>query len=223
MTPGSMSLAATAVTADGSTAIVQNKDAASASKFDCFYVYPTVSKELSTNADLKVGKAEIAAAEAQAAPFSQVCRVWAPIYRQRTLISLAGGLGSDPQANVVAYDSLLAGWPDYLAHDSDGRPFVLIGHSQGAAKLILLLEKQIDKNPALRARLVSAIVLGGNVQVPTGKLVAGSFSHLPDCSSATETECVIAYSSFPATPPSDSLFGRPGEGVSLQSRRGRRN
>src|SRR5581483_11595822 len=31
------------------------------------------------------------------------------------------------------------------------------------------------------------------------------------------TGCVIAYSSFSQPPPSDSLFGRPGAGVSLQS------
>lgn len=215
--PCSVSLSTTALAASGSTSLVRETTVGASSKFDCFYVYPTVSKELSTNADLSVGKAEIAVAEAQAAPFSQVCRVWAPIYRQRTLISLLAGLGSDPQANVVAYDSVLSAWQDYLAHDNDGRPFVLIGHSQGAAMLIDLMRTQIDNDPSLRARLVSAIVLGGNVQVPSGRLVGGTFQHVPGCSSSSETGCVIAYSSFPTTPPSDSFFGRPGQGVSLQS------
>ncbi|MGH9006362.1 MAG: DUF3089 domain-containing protein, partial [Acidimicrobiales bacterium] len=98
-----------------------------------------------------------------------------------------------------------------------GRPVIFIGHSQGAANLIRLLRGQIDKNVSLRARMVVAIILGGNVQVPTGKVVGGSFADIPACTRTGETSCVIAYSSFSQPPPSDSLFGRPGAGVSLQS------
>ena len=102
------------------------------------------------------------------------------MYRQRTAASLAKGLGGDPTADQVAYQSLLSGWKDYLAHDNDGRPIIFIGHSQGAAMLIRLLRSQIDPNPRLRTQLVSAIILGGNVQVPKGKTVGGSFRHIPD-------------------------------------------
>jgi hypothetical protein len=104
-----------------------------------------------------------------------------------------------------------------LANDNDGRPIVFIGHSQGAANLIRLLRSQVDGNPALRGRMVSAIILGGNVQVPEGKTVGGTFAHIPACTKTSQTGCVIAYSSFSSPPPVDSLFGRPGQGVSLQS------
>ena len=87
----------------------------------------------------------------------------------------------------------------------------------GAANLIRLLRSQVDGNPALRDRMVSAIILGGNVQVPVGKTVGGTFAHIPACTKASQTGCVIAYSSFSSPPPADSLFGRPGQGVSLQS------
>jgi hypothetical protein len=117
----------------------------------------------------------------------------------------------------VAYASLLSGWNDYLAHYNDGRPIIFIGHSQGAAMLIRLLHNVIDPSPSLRHRMVSAIILGGNVQVPTGKNVGGSFKHIPTCSSARQVGCVIAYSSFASKPPPGTLFGRPGQGVSLQS------
>ncbi len=103
------------------------------------------------------------------------------MYRQRTAASLEQGLGDDPTADQVAYDSLLSGWEDYLAHDNDGRPVIFIGHSQGAAMLIRLLRSQIDPHPALRKKMVSAIILGGNVQVPRGKTVGGSFDHIPTC------------------------------------------
>src|SRR5580658_3645726 len=83
--------------------------------------------------------------------------------------------------------------------------------------LNMLLARLVDNVPALRSRLVTAIILGGNVEVPPGQLVGGTFQHIPACSRLGETGCVIAYSSFPSTPPADSLFGRPGQGVSLQS------
>ena len=211
--PCTSSLRATVVPAHGATT-VQDAQASTGSAFDCFYVYPTVSTESSDNADLRVQPAEVDVAIAQASRFSRVCRVWAPMYRQ---VTLAGLLNAGSQADAVAYDSLLSAWQDYLAHDNHGRPVIFIGHSQGAAMLIRLLASQVDPDPALRARTVVAILAGGNVTVPIGKTVGATFRYLPLCTATTETGCVIAYSSFPGQPPADSLFGRPGQGVSLQS------
>ena len=45
--------------------------------------------------------------------------------------------------------------------------------------------------------------------VPEGKLVGGTFKTVPGCSSAFETGCVVAYSSFLEEPPAEALFGRP--------------
>jgi hypothetical protein len=207
---------ATAVAAGGFRT-VQPRATSSASKVDCFYVYPTVSTQAGDNSNLTVQRSEVDAAIAQASPFSQVCRVWAPMYRQRTVASLAKGLGADPRGDLVAYDSLLAAWRYYLAHFNNGRPVVFIGHSQGAAMLIRLLASQVDPSAALRARTVLAILPGGNVTVPVGKTVGATFQHLPLCSPTNRARCVIAYSSFPSQPPPTSPFGRPGQGVSLQS------
>jgi hypothetical protein len=79
--------------------------------------------------------------------------------------------------------------------------------------LIRLLRTQIDPSPALRKQLVSAIILGDNVQVPTGRRVGGSFQRIPTCASATSTGCVIAYSTPLAPPHVPSPFsGVPGVG-----------
>jgi hypothetical protein len=208
---------ATSVTGSGSTSASLAPTTHSASRYDCFYVYPTVSTESGTNANLTVQPAETAAAFAQASRFSQVCNVWAPMYRQATSGALAKGEATNPAVIAIAYGSLLAAWKDYLAQDNHGRPIVFIGHSQGAAMLIKLLRAQVDPSPRLRELMLSAIILGGNVQVPSGKTVGGSFKNIPTCRSASETACVIAYSSFGSTPPLNSFFARPGQGVSLQS------
>ena len=85
--PCTSNLASTTVAADGSTETVAASPA-TASKFDCFYVYPTVSEQTTANANLEVQPAETVSAENQASRFSPVCRVWAPMYRQRTDASL---------------------------------------------------------------------------------------------------------------------------------------
>ena len=55
-------------------------------------------------------------------------------------------------ALAIAYTSLLSAWKDYLAHDNDGRPIIFIGHSQGSAMLIKLLQTQVDPSPSLRTQ-----------------------------------------------------------------------
>lgn len=223
--PCAASLTTTVAGPSGSISVTRAQDD-TASKFDCFYVYPTVSTEETPNADSRVEKTEVEAAIAQASRFSTVCHVWAPIYRQITLSRLFALplLNATSAATVTAYKSLKAGFEDYLKHDSDGRPIIFIGHSQGAAMLIMLLQHVVDHDPDLLRRLVLAIILGGNVVVPAGAPSGGSFSHIAACSSPGETGCVIAYSSFPGQPPATSFFGRPGQGVSLvagqTSRRG---
>jgi len=211
--PCTPDLDATVVTATGDRSL-QSTSAVANSRFDCFYVYPTVSREQGPNADLTIEPAETVAARAQAARFSSVCRVWAPMYRQVTVSALyTGGLA----ALNAAYDSLLSGWKYYLEHINAGRPFILIGHSQGAAMLIRLIAEQIDTNPSVRRRLVTAILAGGNLQVPSGKTVGATFKNIPLCTSTSAAGCAIAYSTFGSQPPANSLFGRPGAGVSLMS------
>ncbi len=165
-------------------------------------------------ANLHIDPAEISVAEAQASRFSQVCRVYAPMYPQLTLHAIVA-TGRVTAADVLkAYSGVARAWDDYLAHYNDGRGVVVIGHSQGSAMLIALLRRQVDDDPPVRRLLVSAIIAGGNVTVPIGRGVGGSFDNIPACSSEKQTGCVIAYSSFDEQPPADSLFGRPGQGVS---------
>ncbi len=214
------SLATTAVGANGTSTLMRAVPAKDP-PIDCFYVYPTVSPEPGANADLRVQPAESGVAIVQASRFSQVCRVYAPMYRQLTLAAISGKVHVSAADAALAYDSALSGFETYLRRYNHGRGIVFIGHSQGAAILIELLMRKVDDDPTLRKRLVSAIILGGNVTVPKAKRVGGDFKHIPACISKSETQCVIAYSSFLQAPPSTSLFGIVGQGVSALSGQGK--
>jgi hypothetical protein len=217
--PCTVPFTTTSVSSTGSRTEENASPPSSSSTFDCFYVYPTVSTQPGENANLVVQRVERDAAIVEASPFSQMCDVWAPMYRQTTIGDIVrNGIGGIPHAAVLtAYESLLAGWKDFIAHDDDGRPLILIGHSQGAALLIRLIRQQIDPDAGLRARTVLAILAGGNLQVPAGRSVGATFKHVALCTKTGATGCAIAWSSFPAEPPKNSPFGRAGEGVSVQA------
>ncbi len=178
---------------------------------DCFYVYPTVSRDAGLNSDMEAGPEEQTVTAVQFARFASICRPFAPIHRQATIRSIALALaGQDPTPLWnVAYADVLAAWRHYLQHHNRGRPFVLIGHSQGSIHLIRLLASEIEGRP-VAARLLSAVLLGFNVEVPEGRAVGGSFRSTPLCTRSGQTGCVITYVSFraDAPPPEVSLFGR---------------
>jgi Protein of unknown function (DUF3089) len=213
--PCTLSLMTTVVGRAGATHI-QRASPAGNPTIDCFYVYPTVSGQPRLNASLAIGIRERAIAIAQASRFSQVCRVYAPVYRQVTLGALEHPRGVTRASALVAYESLRLAFHDYLAHYNHGRGIVFIGHSQGAILLTRLLKREVDAEPAVRRLLVSALVLGGNVTVAKGKGVGGDFAHIPACHSSHQTGCVVAYSSFTSKPSKQSQFGRTGSDAGIR-------
>jgi len=204
-------LDATVILANGSTRI-ERWQPARRPRIDCFYVYPTISTDPEGNSDLVAGEdQEIFVVRQQAARLGSECRLFAPIYRQVTLTALTARLAgqevtSDP---ALAYADVVDAWKHYIANDNDGRGVLLIGHSQGAGLLTQLLRDEIDPEPLLRDRLVSAVLLGTSVQVPAGQSVGADFVHLPLCDDRHDVGCIVTYSSFRATapPPPNSFFG----------------
>jgi hypothetical protein len=175
---------------------------------DCFYVYPTVSDQKTTLANLQVDPEERSIALYQAARYAQYCRVFAPMYRQVTVPALQRGNHESPKQLTIPRKDVRNAFATYLRRYNHGRGFVLIGHSQGSFLLKQLIAKDIDAKAAVRKRLVSAILLGGDVLVKRGKAVGGSFKHVPACRSASQFGCVIAFSTYDQPPPANSLFGR---------------
>ena len=123
---------------------------------DCFFVYPTVSEQRSTNASKSKDGELIAIARYQAARFSERCRIYAPVYRQLTIASISAGTPQQrEEGGKLAYADVREAWRSYLANDNRGRGVVLVGHSQGTRMLRQLLREEIDPKPEARLRLVS--------------------------------------------------------------------
>jgi hypothetical protein len=201
---------ATVVNADGSEH-AQVWSADPNAPIDCFYVYPTVSREPQPNSDMTITAAEKGVVTQQVARLASKCRVYAPMYRQVTMAALRAVLSGQPFTadTHLAYDDVRDAWNEYLAHDNHGRGVVLIGHSQGSKVLTELVKREIDGKP-VQSQIVSIVLGGTSLQVPVGKDVGGDFQSIPLCRSLDQTGCVIAFASFRANspPPAESLFGK---------------
>jgi hypothetical protein len=204
-------LSLTEVTATG--ALVLPPPPTLPAKVDCFYVYPTVSRQPGGNSDGRATEDERYVAEQQFARFVDVCRRFAPLYRQTTLASIFGGAKGDA---ALAYGDVKAAWNHYLAEDNEGRGVILIGHSQGTRHLNQLIAEEIVGKP-VQSRVVAAHVIGFPLAVadPEAATPGTPPPHLPLCRRANHTGCTVAYVTYWAErpPAADNRFaGRPGPG-----------
>lgn len=178
---------------------------------DCFYIYPTISRDRGMNSDLSPSKSEeLFVVQYQFTRLSSVCRPFVPAYRQMTVsaVAVASTGGDVTSFGEIAYGDVRAAWNDYLANRNEGRPFVLIGHSQGSVMLEQLIRREIEGKPIAK-QMLRAYLPGWNILVPPGQLKGGSFQSVPLCASASDTGCIVAWASYGEgeVPPANALFG----------------
>jgi hypothetical protein len=201
-------LTATSVLTDGTQAPA-SIPAASSPAVDCFYVYPSVDPtDAPGNIDVAANLSNILdPVREQAAPFRQVCTVFAPLYRQATYKSYFDANASTYLEN--AYADVAAAFHEYMAHHNAGRDFVLVGHSQGSHMLRRLIQRVIETSADVQKHLVVAILMGafGDVLVPTGQAVGGTFKSTPLCTQDSQRGCVITFNSFAKGYEPTSIYG----------------
>lgn len=136
---------------------------------DTFYLYP--SSYLSDREDFKLFadindekmmKIAGKSLEIQGGVFERDTNVFAPLYRQADPIE---GLrrkktGEDQEVVEHLYAEAVNAFEYYLNNFSNGRPFILAGHSQGSSVLQLLLSQYFKDKPALCQRMVAAYLPG---------------------------------------------------------------
>lgn len=168
---------------------------AAAPTFDCFYLYPTV------DADEKPGNtaqvSDVAASNAlfnQAARFTELCNIYAPFYRQMTMGTYRLGAYRNTTFHDIAYRDVSEAFSQYLL-ESGNRPFVLMGHSQGAHMVLELLARRFENNPELRKRLISALVIGplGKLRRPEAAIIPDSYANIPLCTHVRQTGCIVTF------------------------------
>lgn len=130
----------------------------------------------------------------QASAFNGCCAVYVPRYRQATLYSFFDEQGDGDKAIDLAFQDVRTAFEHFLLEFSDGRPFLIAGHSQGALHSDRLIRERI-LGTELEQRLVAAYVVGFEIAEGTG---------LPVCERATQTGCQVNWNSL--APQAESFY-----------------
>src|SRR3954463_5407717 len=119
--PCDVSLNTTLLSPSGKKLGVQHIKPARHPKFDCFYVYPTVSDQKTAAANFHIDPELRSIALYQAARYTSDCRVFAPVYRQITLLGILGAAKPTAADRARAYQDVRDAWRDYLRNHNHGR------------------------------------------------------------------------------------------------------
>ena len=178
-------------------AVAQNATpAASHPKVDVFYVNPTTYRNFDHwNQDFADKAAndwtDQSVIARQAGIFNGCCRIFAPRYRQASVLAARNMLGEGAKAFDLAYADVKRAFEYYIAHDNGGRPFILVGHSQGGLHVARLLSDEIDGKP-LAKQMVAAYDIG---YVLTEGDFGKTYKSLKMCDTPSQTGCVISWNS----------------------------
>lgn len=165
---------------------------------DIFYVYPTAwykadpSEPNFCAVDHPMMHAGAQQAFArQATAFETVGNIYAPYYRQADAgytLSLPEDQRWEVVGSVPAKD-VTAAFDYYIKKYNNGRPFILLGHSQGSNVLLFLLKDYMKSNPAVYARMICAYVIG----YPVTQQFMNENSHLKFAEGPDDFGVIISY------------------------------
>ena len=138
---------------------------------DVFYVYPTVSSNVSgsmlitDDVDRALAQGML---EAQASVYEPGANVFAPYYRQMTTgVDMSGlpegSLATDTEEFKQGAADVADAFDYYINNLNEGRPFMIAGHSQGTMALIELIKNRFGDDEELRSRMVAAYLIGYTV------------------------------------------------------------
>lgn len=169
-------------------------DRQATAKVDVFFIHPTsfVGFFQSNAAYDESGgtkeKIDVGMMRYQASAFNGCCRVYAPRYRQASLMLLVRDSTGQGPALDVAYGDVLNAFEYFLEHYNKGRPFIIASHSQGSILGMRLLQERIAGTP-LQKRMVAAYLVGSLLPADIEK------KGIPICATPEETGCAINWNS----------------------------
>ena len=185
------------------------------SKVECWYKLPEITKEVDTfyiyateyiRTSLEEGAPDYAALDnaemlqgvvaeyiGHATTFEDSTNLFLPYYRQSGL-KYAGEISKktgniDAGLSGMPYDDITAALDYYFENYNGGRPFIIAGHSQGSAMVLLLLRTYFKDHPEYYERMVAAYTIGYSV---TDEYLAAN-PHLKFTTGETDTGVIIAW------------------------------
>ncbi|MBV1901117.1 MAG: DUF3089 domain-containing protein [Kordiimonadaceae bacterium] len=164
---------------------------------DIFYVHPTTYLNRAhwnaPHGDKAADEiVDLQAVKLQASAFNTAGKIYAPRYRQATFGVFYDKTSNGVKALDLALGDVLSAFDTFIADHNNERPFILVGHSQGAAHLLALLHQRIT-GTALQKKMVAAYLFGWPVSLEED---LGAFPDIGACASPSDIHCVISYQTY---------------------------
>jgi hypothetical protein len=178
-------------------------DKQSEAKADVFFIHPTTYRagpiwNARLNMRMVNKRTDRLSMLYQASAFNGSCRVYAPRYRQASLVTYIEKKGNAPKVFGLAYQDVRQAFLYYLNNYNQGRPFIIAAHSQGTDHAIRLINEFIKKDSALYGRFIVAYLIGRPINNK-------SVTAIQPCDSAEQCKC---YNAWNVVPWGDSLLFR---------------
>ena len=164
---------------------------------DVFYIHPTITtsrKNSAWNGDVNDDIYRQAtldtAIKYQCSAWYGLGRTFAPFYRDAHIRSFQDQfkkVGGD-DALRFAYEDIKTAFKHYLKHENNGRPIVLVSHSQGTLHAGQLL-KDFFENQPLQKQLVAAYLVGIAIKPEY-------FQNIPFMTSPAETGGFVTWNTY---------------------------
>ena len=138
---------------------------------DTFYIYSTMyngvnegDPEFAPLDNAEVLQSIEAEYAIKSSVFEDYTNLFIPFYHQAGMAfvirTMQAGGSIDSSMSGTPYDDITAALDYYFEHFNGGRPFVIAGHSQGAAILRLVLKGYFREHPEYYRRMVAAYAIG---------------------------------------------------------------
>ena len=169
-------------------------------EFDTFYIYSTMYFGVGENdADYaELDNAEVLASiwiehAVKSSVFEDSTNLFIPYYRQSSMKHAAEVFQKDGNIdaalNGIPYADITAALDYYFENYNGGRPFVIAGHSQGAAILRLVLKGYFKEHPEYYKRMVAAYAIGYSIT----KEYLEAYPHMKFATGETDTGVIISW------------------------------
>ena len=124
----------------------------------------------------------------QASVFNNVCRIYAPRYRQTHIKSFYTDSSIVRPYFNIAYNDVRNAFTYFLAHYYKGGPLIIAGHSQGALHAKWLLKEFFD-GKELQKKLVCAYLIGMPIE-------STYYEKIEPCRDSASTGCYVSWRTF---------------------------
>ena len=128
-----------------------------------------------------------------ATAYAESTNVFAPYYRQSGLRYAGEVIKKTGDFNNallgLPYEDITAALDYYFEKCNEGRPFIIAGHSQGSAMVLLLLRTYFKEHTEYYARMIAAYAIGYSVTTD----YLASNPHLKFATGETDTGVIIAW------------------------------